>query len=253
VTFELPDRGGGDCVFCGIVAGENPARWERRPGGGAPGDHGTVVCFHNQLKWARVMLLVIPSLHMTQREFWSSQVLLDAASLAVEMGDRHCGDEGYRVISNFGRVAHQSQVHAHLHVVSGTSRLIGEAVLTSQGEARIPSTPGSDGVPLPGEPGNHGFVIDEYDVDETPFAVEISPVASLAQRELWASDRILEASRVALRISEQHSPRGFRLISSFDPGGEGAGTGTSMADSSPPGSNDAGLFLFGGGQLGLYI
>ena len=104
MTLELPESG--DCIFCAIVSGKAEARWEARPDGGAGGDGSRVVCFHNQLKWARVMLLIVPVRHMTQWELWSSDVLVDAAVLAVEMGDKHCGDDGYRVISNFGRVAH---------------------------------------------------------------------------------------------------------------------------------------------------
>jgi len=68
------------------------------------------------------MLLIVPSEHMTQREFWTSDVLCDAAEMAIEMGNTHCSSDGYRVISNFGLKAHQSQSHAHLHVISGESK-----------------------------------------------------------------------------------------------------------------------------------
>ena len=240
MTLELPEYG--NCVFCAIVAGNTEVRWEVRPGDSA--SDATVACFHNQLKWARVMLLIVPTQHMTQREFWSSQELVDAASLAVKMGDRHCGGDGYRVISNFGRVAHQSQAHAHLHVVSGTSHQINEA-------RKKPQKPASPDA-LDASSGNSGagdLVIGEYDVDEVPFAVEISPLASssespVTQREFWDSEQILDASQAAQRIGGRYSAKGFRLISSFDP---------ARAAGDYPGLNHAGLFLLGGGQLGLYV
>ena len=248
MTLELPESG--DCVFCAIVAGNTEARWEVRPNesGPEPGaSNSAVACFHNQLKWARVMLLIVPSEHMTQTDFWSSRVLIDAAELAVKMGDKHCTDDGYRVISNFGRVAHQSQAHAHLHLVSGTSDQLREAGQKSQDSLTLGSF----------DVGSSDFVIDEYDVDEVSFAVEVSPSASsssspVTQREFWGSQRILDASHVAQRIGGGYSPEGFRLMSSFDPASAtDAAPGHKSAD--PPGNNLASLFLLGGGQLGLYV
>ena len=245
MTFELSESG--DCVFCAIVAGDTNARFEVRPDASAPG--ATVACFHNQLKWARVMLLIVPTQHMTQTEFWSSQVLVDAASLAVRMGDQHCADDGYRVISNFGRVAHQSQAHAHMHVVSGTSRQIREARQKTQNSLAPGSVDVVSGNFAGGYSGGSDLVIDEYDVDEVPFAVQISPLPSssespVTQREFWGSERILLGSQAAQRIGGRYSAEGFRLLSSFDP--------ARTADD-PPGLNPASLFLLGGGQLGLYV
>jgi len=220
VTYELLDDFGDDCVFCSIVIGDTEASWEARPSGDA-----RVVCFHNRLKWARVMLLIVPTAHLTQQELWSSDVLTDAAELAVEMGDKHCADEGFRAISNFGLQAHQSQPHGHIHVISGTSRQVQTAVKRSSL---------TDG---------ESFNVEEYDVEETPFAANISPQAELSQREMWSSDQILEAAQTALETTKAHSPNGFRLMSSFEPA-----VGDELA-----GSNPASLFLLGGGQLGLYV
>ncbi len=265
MTFELPESG--DCVFCSIVAGNSEARWEVSPDGGVAADGAscggisyrttsesrtTVVCFHNQLKWARVMLLIVPVQHMTQKEFWTSPVLTDAASLAVEMGDKHCGADGYRVISNFGRVAHQSQAHGHIHVVSGTSRQIDDARKTPLKDRTLDA----DASGLPGDDLNiSGLAFDEYDMDEVPFATKISPSESssefaVTQREFWGSDRILSASQAALKIGDRYSPAGYRLMSSFDPAGrrDDKGDGNNIA-----GLNSSGLFLLGGGQLGLYV
>ena len=76
--------------------------------------------FANRLSWAPVMLLVVPKAHMSQQEFWRSHVFPRAARLAVELGDQECPG-GYRVVSNIGRDALQTQGHGHLHVVGGTS------------------------------------------------------------------------------------------------------------------------------------
>lgn len=218
MNFELPDLG--DCVFCNIVSGDAEASWVQRPTA-----NSRVVCFHNRLKWARVMLLVIPSEHVTQSELWNSDVLNDAARLAVEMGDRHCGDEGYRAISNFGLQAHQSQVHGHIHVVSGTSRQLQSAVPMTANEPQ----------------GN--VVVTEHQVEETPFAASHAPTGAANQRDLWLSDQILETSRQAFATAEQYSPNGFRLMSSFEP----------AQGDTPAGNNSPSLFLLGGGQLGLYV
>jgi diadenosine tetraphosphate (Ap4A) HIT family hydrolase len=220
VSYELPDSGFEDCIFCKIVSGDAEASWESRPTGDS-----RVVCFHNRLKWARVMLLIIPATHMSQTELWESDVLADAARLTVEMGDKHSGDEGYRAISNFGLQAHQSQPHGHIHVVSGISRQI-------QSARRIYRISDVDSVN-----------VDEFEVEDSPFAAGISPAEPTTQREMWQSGQILDASRAALDTSKQHSPNGFRLMSSFEPSGLG-----NLA-----GENPASLFLLGGGQLGLYV
>ena len=219
MSLDFADTGSDDCVFCSIVAGDSEAKWEVSPNGGSE-----VVCFHNRLTWVRVMLLIVPSEHMTQLEFWTSDVLRYAAEMAVEMGDTHCSSEGYRVISNFGLQAHQSQSHAHLHVISGVSKSI------ENGDRKSALNVAGD------------LSVDEFDIAETPFAARISPASALRQRDLWKSNRILEAASTAVAVARTHSPDGFRLMSSFEP---------ATADDLS-GSNPAGLFLLGGGQLGLY-
>ena len=101
------------CVFCKIVARKEPAEVLYE-------DDFTMV-FRNRLRWVPVMLLVVPKQHMTQYELWEEH-LGKLGAIAVKMGDENCPG-GYRVLSNFGRDAMQSQEHAHVHVVGGT-RLI---------------------------------------------------------------------------------------------------------------------------------
>ena len=99
------------CTFCGIVAGSVPALVRH--------DEDDVLVFDNQLEWVPVMLLLIPKKHMTQSELWQSGDLLGRiGALAVEMGNRFCPG-GFRILSNFGHDALQTQGHGHVHVIGG--------------------------------------------------------------------------------------------------------------------------------------
>lgn len=108
----VPGLDGLPCDFCDIIAGRLPrqVRYE----------DDDLMVFVNRLTWAPLMLLVVPKAHMSQQEFWRSEVFARAATLAVELGDQECPG-GYRVVSNIGRDALQTQGHGHLHVVGGTS------------------------------------------------------------------------------------------------------------------------------------
>ena len=78
-----------------------------------------IVAFRNQLDWVPVMLLIVPRKHLTQEELWrSGDLLARLGRLAVELGTERCPG-GFRVLSNFGPDALQTQHHGHLHVVGG--------------------------------------------------------------------------------------------------------------------------------------
>ncbi len=96
------------CVFCDIISGAaaSNVRYE---------DENFMV-FDNKLTWAPVMMLVVRKQHMGQEEYW--QDMSEAGRIAVEMGKRYCPD-GFRLVSNFGDDAMQSQEHGHLHVIGG--------------------------------------------------------------------------------------------------------------------------------------
>ncbi len=99
-----------DCTFCKIVARQEPAtiRFE----------NDDVMAFDNLLRWVPVMLLVVPKKHMTQVELWTDPVAAKVTSAAVDLGARYCPN-GFRLLSNLGRDAMQTQPHAHLHVIGG--------------------------------------------------------------------------------------------------------------------------------------
>ncbi len=97
------------CTFCRIVAKQEPAEILY--------EDDDVVVFRNRLRWVPVMLIVVPKVHRSQEELWRN--LGPAAEVAVEMGEQHCPN-GFRLLSNVGFDAMQSQPHGHIHVIGGT-------------------------------------------------------------------------------------------------------------------------------------
>ncbi len=97
------------CVFCEIIARRSPATIHY--------EDDDVIVIDNYLRWTPVMLLVIPRKHMTQEEMWRT-CMTKVGSVAMDMGRRFCPN-GFRLLSNAGRDAMQSQEHGHLHVLGG--------------------------------------------------------------------------------------------------------------------------------------
>jgi histidine triad (HIT) family protein len=102
-------------VFCRIVAHEEPAEIVY--------EDDEVTVFRNRLKWVPVMLLAVPKEHKTQAELWRDMGRV--SEIAVQVGEEHCPG-GFRLLSNFGYEAMQSQEHGHVHVLGGT--FLGEYV-----------------------------------------------------------------------------------------------------------------------------
>jgi histidine triad (HIT) family protein len=100
------------CVFCEIIAGREPATVHYQD--------EDVVVISNRLTWAPVMLLAIPKKHMTQSEMWSDSIMSRLGRALVIMGEKVCPG-GYRMVSNIGRDAMQSQEHGHIHLLGGMS------------------------------------------------------------------------------------------------------------------------------------
>ncbi|HEY4668253.1 MAG TPA: HIT domain-containing protein [Tepidiformaceae bacterium] len=97
------------CVFCNIVAGREPAN--------VIYEDDKVVVIQNILRWVPVMLLAMTKEHRTQQELWDD--IGDVGRIAAKIGAQVCPD-GFRLLSNFGYNAMQSQEHGHLHIVGGT-------------------------------------------------------------------------------------------------------------------------------------
>ena len=98
------------CVFCNIVAGTEPANILY--------EDGEVIVIQNVLRWVPVMLLAMTKEHRTQAELWDDGIA-DVGRIAAKIGAEACPD-GFRLLSNFGFEAMQSQEHGHLHIVGGT-------------------------------------------------------------------------------------------------------------------------------------
>ncbi|MBL6633954.1 MAG: HIT domain-containing protein [Thermoleophilia bacterium] len=105
-----------DCLFCGIVAGDVPAKVVRRENG--------MVAFHDIAPKAPVHVLVIPERHvdslagvegLTPGE--RADMLAFTAAVAREHG---LEPTGYRVTTNHGADGLQSVHHLHWHVMGGT-------------------------------------------------------------------------------------------------------------------------------------
>ena len=101
----------GRCTFRDVVSGRIPANVRH--------EDDDVVVFDNELEWVPVMLLLVPRRHMSQNELWSDGPLLaKIGSLAARLGHDLCPD-GFRILSNFGDDALQTQPHGHIHVIGG--------------------------------------------------------------------------------------------------------------------------------------
>jgi len=98
------------CVFCQIIAKRSPAD--------VLYEDDEVMVFRNVLRWVPVMLLAVPKEHLTQGQLWASMIG-KVGAIAAKMGSQYC-PSGFRLISNFGFDAMQSQEHGHVHVIGGT-------------------------------------------------------------------------------------------------------------------------------------
>ena len=97
------------CVFCEIIA--------RREPGNIRYEDDDVIVFDNRMRWTPVMMLAMLKQHVSQEELWEEH-MDKVGPIAIKMGKEHCPN-GYRLISNFGRDAMQSQSHGHIHILGG--------------------------------------------------------------------------------------------------------------------------------------
>ena len=98
------------CVFCNIVAGREPANIVYQD--------DEIIVIQNVLRWVPVMLLAMTKVHTTQAELWENHIG-QVGKIASEIGRQLCPG-GFRLLTNFGYDAMQSQDHGHLHILGGT-------------------------------------------------------------------------------------------------------------------------------------
>ena len=97
-----------NCVFCDIIAHKAAADILY--------EDDDLIVFRNRLSWVPIMLLSVPKQHISQAELWKN--LGRVGEIAVRMGQEHC-PTGFRLLSNFGHDAMQSQQHGHVHILGG--------------------------------------------------------------------------------------------------------------------------------------
>ena len=103
------------CVFCRIVAGEEPAQILHST--------ETVMAFRDLNPKAPTHLLLIPREHVTdvrELEDRHGGVLADLFQAAAHLAKTEGIDRtGWRLVTNVGRDAGQSVFHMHLHLLGG--------------------------------------------------------------------------------------------------------------------------------------
>ncbi len=106
---------GADCIFCGIVAGEIPAR--------ILGEARRALAFADIAPVAPTHALVVPREHITDAAALGAahgELLAEMAALAREVAERAgVAASGYRLVFNVGDDAGNSVPHLHLHVIGG--------------------------------------------------------------------------------------------------------------------------------------
>lgn len=183
------------CVFCEIIARRSPAR--------VVYEDDDVIAFHNVLLWVPVMLLVVPKRHMLQEDLWQSPLIGKVARIASALGREHCPN-GFRLVSNVGPDAMQSQPHAHMHVVGGVS--MGATGPLHREEAEIPLHRDERVAVSQDE---HGWV---------PVMMLASPSGYDDQYAFWADeDEFARVASIVIEHAKSHRrlQHGYRLAGNF--------------------------------------
>jgi len=229
----LRDYGYSDCVFCDIVA-HKP--WE--PAAFVYEDCEVAV-FHNVLGWIPVMLLAVPrgrvagssgmgERHYEQHDLWRSMGRLGAVAMAL--GRAHCrfdDEPQFRLVSNIGSLALQTQSHAHLHI-------LGSPFQPAYPDLRCDGRLVYEDADLRAFAGQ----VDSRSTRGGIHAVMVVPRAPMSQDEFFAGmeafgERILELAAI-------HAGQSYRLLAE-------------VGSHSPIPSDGAHLFILGGGSLGHYV
>jgi histidine triad (HIT) family protein len=103
-----------DCLFCRIVAGDEPAEIVGRDDG--------VVAFRDIFPRAPVHVLIVPDVHLDSAHELTddhAELLTTLFRLARRVAEDEGIADGYRVATNVGTVGGQAIPHLHLHVLGG--------------------------------------------------------------------------------------------------------------------------------------
>jgi histidine triad (HIT) family protein len=103
------------CLFCRIVAGEEPADVLH--------ETDTVVAFRDLRPQAPTHVLLIPKEHvedLTEIDDEHGAVLVDIVKAAAHLAETEGIDKsGWRLVANVGPDAGQSVLHLHFHLLGG--------------------------------------------------------------------------------------------------------------------------------------
>ena len=105
-----------ECEFCRIVAGDIPADVVH--------ESGTTIAFRDLDPQAPTHVLVVPRTHQPNAAALAAaqpDVLVDLVNAAAAVAEQDGLADGYRLVLNTGRAAHQTVFHVHLHVLGGRS------------------------------------------------------------------------------------------------------------------------------------
>ena len=103
-----------DCLFCKIVAGTIPAKWEY--------EDDLCLCFADINPQAPTHLLIIPKQHIASQahaEETHGPLLGHLMAKAAELARSKGLDRGYRVVVNTGPDGGQTVDHLHVHLLGG--------------------------------------------------------------------------------------------------------------------------------------
>lgn len=103
-----------DCLFCRIVAGDEPAEFVYRD--------DEVVAFHDKFPRGPVHVLVVPRRHVDSAHALDdedTQLLASCFRVTRHVAESEGIVDGYRVATNIGTRGGQAIAHLHFHVLGG--------------------------------------------------------------------------------------------------------------------------------------
>ncbi len=102
------------CLFCGIVAGEEPAE--------VVAETDDIVAFRDKYPRAPVHVLVTPREHIASAHDLREEhkgLVINCILIAQRLAAQEGIDEGYRIATNIGSQGGQAIPHLHFHVLGG--------------------------------------------------------------------------------------------------------------------------------------
>lgn len=106
--------GDDSCLFCGIVAGDEPAD--------VVAEDEQLVAFRDKFPRAPVHVLVTPRRHVASAHELGDDdagLLAGAFAMARRVAEQEGIADGYRVVTNIGEGGGQAISHLHFHVLGG--------------------------------------------------------------------------------------------------------------------------------------